>query len=183
MRVRRREIGEIVPIFFHILQESIIFALLIRETGHPTGFFTILDFIIRQFMQDFNALEGKSLAELREIGRALGVGNVMLKKKELLEQIRAVALVAGQHSDTEPNAVPAEEPKRRGRRPRMSGVKGEGRSPVAAGESRCCAAPRVAGKRPAATASARRSLFMDRKDCFAAAKFERYSRISLRENT
>ena len=41
-------------------------------------------------MQDFNALEGKSLAELREIGRALGVGNVMLKKKELLEQIRAV---------------------------------------------------------------------------------------------
>ena len=45
-------------------------------------------------MQDFNALEGKSLAELREIGRALGVGNVMLKKKELLEQIRAVTLVA-----------------------------------------------------------------------------------------
>ena len=81
-------------------------------------------------MQDFNALEGKSLAELREIGRALGVGNVMLKKKELLEQIRAVALVAGQHSDTEPNAVPAEEPKRRGRRPRMSGVKVEGRSPA-----------------------------------------------------
>ena len=101
---------------------------MIRETGHPTGFFTILDFIIRQFMQDFNALEGKSLAELREIGRALGVGNVMLKKKELLEQIRAVVLVAGQHSDTEPNAVPAEEPKRRGRRPRMSGVKVEGRS-------------------------------------------------------
>ena len=81
-------------------------------------------------MQDFNALEGKSLAELREIGRALGVGNVMLKKKELLEQIRAGALVAGQHSDTEPNAVPAEEPKRRGRRPRMSGVKVEGRSPA-----------------------------------------------------
>ena len=80
---------------------------MIRETGHPTGFFTILDFIIRQFMQDFNALEGKSLAELREIGRALGVGNVMLKKKELLEQIRAVTLVAGQHSDTEPNTVPA----------------------------------------------------------------------------
>ena len=103
---------------------------MIRETGHPTGFFTILDFIIRQFMQDFNALEGKSLAELREIGRALGVGNVMLKKKELLEQIRAVTLVAGQHSDTEPNAVPAEEPKRRGRRPRMSGVKVEGRSPA-----------------------------------------------------
>ena len=76
-------------------------------------------------MQDFNALEGKSLAELREIGRALGVGNVMLKKKELLEQIRAATLVAGQHSDTEPNAVPAEEPKRRGRRPRMSGRDGD----------------------------------------------------------
>ena len=89
---------------------------MIRETGHPTGFFTILDFIIRQFMQDFNALEGKSLAELREIGRALGVGNVMLKKKELLEQIRAVALVAGQHSDTEPNAVPSRRLSRQHRR-------------------------------------------------------------------
>ena len=49
--------------FFHILQESTIFALLIRETGHPTGFFTILDFIIRQFMQDLNESEAKSNAE------------------------------------------------------------------------------------------------------------------------
>ena len=45
-------------------------------------------------MQDFSALEGKSLAELREIGKALGRGNVMLKKKELLEQIKAVATAA-----------------------------------------------------------------------------------------
>ena len=68
-------------------------------------------------------------------------------------------------------------------RPLSVSTSAERRSTVAASESRCCAAPRVAGKRPAATASARRSLFMDRKDCFVAAKFERYSRISLRENT
>lgn len=30
-------------------------------------------------MQDQNALEGKTLAELREIGKALGLSNVMVK--------------------------------------------------------------------------------------------------------
>ena len=85
-------------------------------------------------MQDFNALEGKSLAELREIGKSLGVENVMLKKRELLEQIKAIALGAEQHNDTASETVPAEEPKRRGRRPRMSGVKVEGRSPAEAPE-------------------------------------------------
>ena len=92
-------------------------------------------------MQDFSALEGKSLAELREIGKALGMGNVMLKKKELLEQIKAVATAAPEITDT-PNA-PAEtseasaaggEPKRRGRRPRMSGVRVEGRAATPAPE-------------------------------------------------
>ncbi len=83
-------------------------------------------------MQDFNALEGKSLAELREIGKALGVGNVMLKKKELLEQIRATSLAAERNNDTVPEIASDDEPKRRGRRPRMSGVKVEGRSPAPA---------------------------------------------------
>ena len=86
-------------------------------------------------MQDLNALEGKSLAELREIGKALGVGNVMLKKKELLEQIKAVALTAGEPDVTKPETEAAEAPKRRGRRPRMSGVKVEGRSPAEASEA------------------------------------------------
>lgn len=32
-------------------------------------------------MQDLKALEGKSLAELREIGKALGIPHLMMKKK------------------------------------------------------------------------------------------------------
>lgn len=86
-------------------------------------------------MQDFNALEGKSLAELREIGKALGVGNVMSKKKELIEQIKASAPVTEQRNDTVAVGVSAEEPKRRGRRPRMSGVRVEGRSSAEVPES------------------------------------------------
>ena len=88
-------------------------------------------------MQDLNALEGKSLAELREIGRALGIENVMLKKRELLERIGAMALGDGRPDDTEPAA----EPKRRGRRPRMSGVKVEGRTPAEAAEDPAAAEP------------------------------------------
>ena len=38
-------------------------------------------------MQDLKALEGKTLAELREIAKALGIGNVMVKKRELMEKI------------------------------------------------------------------------------------------------
>ena len=83
-------------------------------------------------MQDFSALEGKSLAELREIGRALGMGNVMLKKKELLEQIKSVAMTAPDTADRPAEVaetpVSAEVPKRRGRRPRMAGVRVESRA-------------------------------------------------------
>ena len=58
-------------------------------------------------MQDLKALEGKSLAELREIAKALGIKNVMIKKRELIEKI------AG--TDT-PEEAPAEN---------ESGAKGE----------------------------------------------------------
>lgn len=34
-------------------------------------------------MQDLKALEGKSLAELREIGKALGIPHLMMKKRTL----------------------------------------------------------------------------------------------------
>ena len=37
-------------------------------------------------MQDFSALEGKTLSELREIGKVLGITDTTLRKKELLEQ-------------------------------------------------------------------------------------------------
>jgi len=71
-------------------------------------------------MQDLNALKGKTLAELRTIAKALGIGNVMVKKRELIE------LIAGSASDDAParNNAPAEAPvpekPRRGRRPRVA---------------------------------------------------------------
>ena len=64
-------------------------------------------------MQDLKALEGKSLAELREIAKALGIKNVMIKKRELIEKI------AG--TDT-PEEAPAEN---------EAGAKGEVSEPAA----------------------------------------------------
>jgi transcription termination factor Rho len=89
-------------------------------------------------MQDFSALEGKSVAELREIARAMGLENTTLKKKELLESIKVAALATGPAEQPAPTVSPVtttsapaestDELHRRGRRPRMAGVKIEGRS-------------------------------------------------------
>ena len=92
-------------------------------------------------MQDFSALEGKSLSELREIGKVLGITDTTLRKKELLEQITRVAMADVEPSDaaSEQNA-PAETtaaadaaqdmPKKRGRRPRMSSLRIEENKPA-----------------------------------------------------
>ena len=73
-------------------------------------------------MQDLKALEGKSLAELREIAKALGLKNVMAKKKrELIETIAGNGAGEPAASET-PAAQPAAEAPakpRRGRRPRL----------------------------------------------------------------
>ena len=81
-------------------------------------------------MQELNALEGKSLAELREIAKVLGISDTTLRKKELTNKIIEVATAPTEHASataaaTNPATVaePAEEPKRRGRRPRMSSVR------------------------------------------------------------
>ncbi len=74
-------------------------------------------------MQDMNALEGKSIAELREIAKVLGITDTTLRKKALMEKIIEVASVA---SAEQPATMPESgtpEPKRRGRRPRMSSVR------------------------------------------------------------
>ena len=42
-------------------------------------------------MQELSTLEGKTLAELREIGKVLGITDSSLKKKDLLKAIAAVA--------------------------------------------------------------------------------------------
>ena len=67
-------------------------------------------------MQDIKALEGKSLVELREIGKALGIRG-QINKKELIERIVAVA------SQTQESETPSEAPRpagRRGRRPKIA---------------------------------------------------------------
>ena len=105
-------------------------------------------------MQDLKALEGKTLAELREIAKALGIGNVMVKKRELMEKIaglaqeaapeeasprEASAATAPQQMETpaQETAPAAEEetPKaKRGRRPRLAKVEkaGEASAPAPA---------------------------------------------------
>ncbi len=86
-------------------------------------------------MQEMEALEGKTLIELREIAKALGLKNVMtLKKQELKERI---VEFAGGTNSTEPTsdveATPksdsistseqaGEERPRRGRRPRLTKI-------------------------------------------------------------
>ncbi len=64
-------------------------------------------------MQDLAALEGKSLAELKTIGKSLGIRNVNIRKGELLAQIKTVA-------SAPQRAEGAEEPQkpRRGRKPK-----------------------------------------------------------------
>ena len=78
-------------------------------------------------MQEKENLAGKSLADLREIARVLGIDGAKLKKSELIK------LIAGGGASTEEPATPAtpadaateqpeEQPKRRGRRPRLQKV-------------------------------------------------------------
>ena len=80
-------------------------------------------------MQEKIALEGKSVGELREIAKVLGITDLTLKKRELLERIMQVANEPVTESATEPvtAAESAPQPAKRGRRPRMSSVRvGEG---------------------------------------------------------
>ena len=88
-------------------------------------------------MQDFDALEGKTLVELREIGKVLGITDTTLRKKELMDKIVEVA-TGGAASAEAPSAVggdaAADAPKKRGRRPRMNTLRVEENKP--AGEAR-----------------------------------------------
>ena len=94
-------------------------------------------------MQDLDALKGKSLAELREIAKVLGIGNVMLKKRELMEKI-AEATAETEASAANDTNVPAPETagnaagdaapvaevrKPRGRRPRLAKSEGTVHAP------------------------------------------------------
>ena len=85
-------------------------------------------------MQDFSALEGKTIVELREIAKALGITPSTMKKQELLEKIVTVA-TSGVDSEPQPTPI------KRGRRPRMSSQKVESNKPAT--ESEAAEAPAV----------------------------------------
>ncbi|MCM1300751.1 MAG: transcription termination factor Rho [Alistipes senegalensis] len=67
-------------------------------------------------MQELETLEGKSLTELREIARALGIKNIMVKKQDLIDKI------IGGTSAPKPEANEEEQPapRKRGRKPRIA---------------------------------------------------------------
>ena len=77
-------------------------------------------------MQDLETLEGKTIVELREIAKSLGIVPSTMKKQELFEKIVAFATGAMAQSDVpaEPQQeVEPQEAPRRGRRPRMASVR------------------------------------------------------------
>ena len=88
-------------------------------------------------MQDLEAIEGKSLSELREIAKVLGINDPALKKKELLARIVAFASGGAEPTvaeESKTSDVETAEPKRRGRRPRMNSVRIEDNKPKSEGE-------------------------------------------------
>ena len=89
-------------------------------------------------MQDLDALEGKTLPELREIGKVLGITDTTLKKRDLLKKITEFANadapaepVSVEPASAEAATAPqAEAPKKRGRRPRVSTTRVEENAPT-----------------------------------------------------
>ena len=90
-------------------------------------------------LHDLSTLEGKTLSELREIGKVLGITDSTLKKRELLDQIKSIAMGENNSPAEAPeannaaeagNTDTAEAPKKRGRRPRMSSLRIEENKPA-----------------------------------------------------
>ena len=90
-------------------------------------------------MQDLSTLESKTLAELREIGKAFGITDTTLKKKELLNAIIGKTMSNGEEENTPepaaeentPEPAAEEAPRKRGRRPRVSSTRVEENKPSA----------------------------------------------------
>ena len=80
---------------------------------------------MKVYMQELSALEGKTIHELREIARVLGITPSTMKKGELLDKIIEVATSAA----PDESAAQAPQAPKRGRRPRMGGIKVEGNAP------------------------------------------------------
>ena len=97
-------------------------------------------------MQDLTALEGKTLAELREIGKVLGITDSTLKKKELLNAITRIA--NGEQAEA-PAAAADEAPRKRGRRPRMATTRIEENTAEPSADVTAEPAPEVVAETPA----------------------------------
>ncbi|MBP3547713.1 MAG: transcription termination factor Rho [Alistipes sp.] len=82
-------------------------------------------------MQDLTALEGKTILELREIAKFLGITPSNMKKKELLDRIVAAATAGAASEEQRVEDERNEGAAKRGRRPRMSSVKIGGNSSAA----------------------------------------------------
>ncbi len=84
-------------------------------------------------MQDLEALKSKSVAELREIAKAFGIADEKLSKKEIIARLASgdEQSAAEEVAPVSDAATEQEERPRRGRRPRMAGIK-VGASPVVA---------------------------------------------------
>ncbi|MBO7265417.1 MAG: transcription termination factor Rho [Alistipes sp.] len=79
-------------------------------------------------MHDLSTLEGKNIHELREIARVFGITPSTMKKGELISRIVEIATQSstkGEDSSNTNNEIESQssEPARRGRRPRVNGVK------------------------------------------------------------
>ncbi|MGN0006970.1 MAG: transcription termination factor Rho [Alistipes sp.] len=73
-------------------------------------------------MQDLEALKGKSVAELREIAKAFGIQDKNLSRKEIIARL-ASSDEETSTAEVSENTAPVSERPKRGRRPRMAGVK------------------------------------------------------------
>lgn len=103
-------------------------------------------------MQELEALEAKSLSELKQIAKALGI-DARLRRSELIRQIAGGEAPAKQETPVTEAAQPAaEEPKRRGRRPRLQKI--EPNEPIAAAAEEPKADPKAEVVNEAVTAPA-----------------------------
>ena len=99
----------------------------ISERGHSTGYIIDKIHTYLYIMEDLIAIKSKTVAELREIAKVLGVTEQNLSKQELIERIIAVTNPdAASEAPAAPvvaeSAEVAPAPKRRGR-PRLGAVK------------------------------------------------------------
>jgi hypothetical protein len=67
------------------------------------------------FMEDLIAIQGKSVAELREIAKVLGITEEKLSKKELIEKIAAVATAEASNEESVATEAPAPQKRKRAR--------------------------------------------------------------------